>query len=66
MVASEVGKYEVILEMVAFDCMVIMHNAIIDSHPTDNLSNIKCCVPFLSNRDEILCSLDVVRQYLDN
>jgi hypothetical protein len=54
MVAIEVSKYEVILEMVDFDCMVIMHNATIDFHLTDNLSNIKCCVSFLSNRDEIL------------
>jgi hypothetical protein len=64
MVAIEVSKYEVILEMVDFDYMVIMHprlrldssghmhNATIDSHPIDNLSNIKCCVSFLSNRDE--------------
>jgi hypothetical protein len=43
-----------------------MHNVTIDSHPTDNLSNIKCCVSFLSNRDEIPCSLDDGRQYWDS
>jgi hypothetical protein len=47
--------------MVDFDCMIIMHikiktriaghkhNVTIDSYPTHNLSNIKCCMPFLSN-----------------
>jgi hypothetical protein len=35
-----------------------MHNAMIDSYPTDNLSNIKCYLPFLSNGDDIRFSLD--------
>jgi hypothetical protein len=35
-----------------------MHNAMIISYPTNNLSNIKCYVPLLSNRDDIRCSLD--------
>jgi hypothetical protein len=43
-----------------------LRNVTIDSYPIDDLSNIKCCVSFLSNRDEIRCSLDDVRQYWDN
>jgi hypothetical protein len=35
-----------------------MHNAMIVSYPTDNLSNIKCYVPLLTNRDDIRCSLN--------
>jgi hypothetical protein len=27
----------------------------IESYPTDDLSSSKCCVSFLSNKDEILC-----------
>jgi hypothetical protein len=33
----------------------------IESYPTDDLSSSKCCVSFLSNRNEIRCSLDDVR-----
>jgi hypothetical protein len=43
-----------------------MHNVMIDSHPIDNWSNIKCCVSFLSNRDDIPCLLDDGRQYWDS
>jgi hypothetical protein len=43
-----------------------MRNVMIDSYPTDNLSNIKCCVSFLSNGDEICCSLDDGHQYWDS
>jgi hypothetical protein len=35
----------------------------IESYPTDDLSSNKCCVSFLSNRNEILRSLDGGRQY---
>jgi hypothetical protein len=38
----------------------------IESYPTDDLSNIKCCVSFVSNRDAILCSLGGGHQYWNN
>jgi hypothetical protein len=54
MVAIEVSRYGVLPEMVDLDGMVIMHtkvknlhNVIIDSYPTNDLSNIKCCVLFI-------------------
>jgi hypothetical protein len=43
-----------------------IHNVMIESYPTDDLSHIKGWVSFLSNRDELLCSLDDVCQYWDN
>jgi len=35
-------------------------------HPTDNLSNFKCCIPFWSNGDDISCSLDDRCHYRDS
>jgi hypothetical protein len=73
MVAIKVSRYRVSPEMVDLNGMVIMHtkvknllNVMIASYPTDDLSNIKCCVSSLSNRNEVLCSLDGGRQYWDN
>jgi hypothetical protein len=43
-----------------------MHNAMTDSYPIDNLSNIKCCVPFWSSSGDISRSLDDRRQYKDS
>ena len=36
------------------------------SYPTNNLSNIKCCVPFWSNENDISFSLDDRCHYRDS